>query len=391
MSKNSNGEQIIYLANNNWDEDTLNFKNQPQQISQVATTNFRRAEEVMAIDVTSNVVQALGGYISFEVSSSANNELALYSKEGSLANKRPVLEITVQTDALLISPTPTLTPTLTPTPTPTTTPTPIITTKTKVLCDGKSFSNWGSTSPITIGDNPDDTNPDILKVIRNCNFVNLTGVAVTKAAIDIKRGDNILIENSRFENIRTLIPDDGILAIATPGQGSINNIVIRGNFFKDIGADGIQPGPGGPNIRNMRIENNEFIGSEAVGENAVDIKGVYGPIIVTGNKIHGFRPCESSKTNPPGTQDCSGSTGPGIVVHVGSANSPPQDIYIEGNDIYDNTYGINVSGGNNIVVKNNYIYNNIKAGINRSGGSVTLSGNTYSGNGTNCSGISPCQ
>jgi len=261
----------------------------------------------------------------------------------------------------------------------------------KVLCDGQSFSNWGSIAPITIGDNPDDTNPDIQKIIRNCTFVNPVGVASYQAAVRIKQGNNILIENSRFENIRTLIPDDGVFAISMGGANPIDNVVIRGNFFKDIGADAIQPGPNGPEIRNIKIENNEFVGSEEVGENAVDIKGVYGPIYVTNNKMHGFRPCQSSKTNPPGTQDCTGSNGPAIVIHTGSTGFVPTDIYVTGNDIYDSTIGFNMSNGNHVLFQNNLVYDNLEYGVNYSGGDLTLSGNTYTNNPTNCLGISPCQ
>ena len=291
----------------------------------------------------------------------------------------------------LATPTPTPTPTGTPTPTPTTTPTPTPPPgNVKVLCDGRSFSNWGNKAPIEIGNNADDTNPNILKVIRNCNFVNPTGTGVDKPAILIQAGNNILIENSRFDNIRTLQANNGVHGIGITGSGLASNITIRGSYFNDIGADGIQTAYSGTKVQDIRIENNEFIGSEAVGENAIDIKSG-GPYVISGNRIHGFRPCQSAKTNPPGNQDCSGSTGPAIVIHIGSVNVAPSGIVIDGNNIYDNTYGINVSGGNNILIKNNYIHNNIRAGITSSGGTVTLQNNTYSGNGTNCSGISPCQ
>jgi parallel beta-helix repeat protein len=274
------------------------------------------------------------------------------------------------------------------TPSPTASPT---SGQVKMLCLGRSYSDWGNTAPIKIGGNPDDTDPNIQKVVRNCSFVNPTGTAVYKAAIIIKQGTNILIEGNRFENIRTLIPDDGILAIAMPAQGPISNVTIRNNLFTDIGADGIQPGTSGPDITNIKIENNEFIGSEDVGENGVDVKGVYGPIYITGNKMHGFRPCESSKTKVPGTQDCTGSTGPAITIHQGGTGYYPTDIYIIGNELYDNTKGIDMSGGKNIVVQNNKIHDNLKYGIEYTGGEIELSGNVYFNNPVNCFGISPCQ
>ena len=242
---------------------------------------------------------------------------------------------------------------------------------------------------LLVGNDADDTNPNILKVIRNCNFVNPAGTAVDKPAILIQAGNNILIENSRFDNIRTLQANNGVHGIGITGSGQATNITIRGSYFNDIGADGIQTAYSGTKVQNIRIENNEFIGSEEVGENAVDIKSGTN-YVVSGNKMHGYRPCQSAKTNPPGNQDCSGSTGPAIVVHTGSVNVPPSGIVISGNDIYNNTHGINVSGGSNISIRNNVIHDNIKTGILGISG-LTLSGNTYYGNGTNCSGVSPCQ
>jgi len=388
LANNTNGDQIVNLVTNDWSEGSLNYASQPQVISSFAVTNARKTEEVITLDVTTDVLPNIGNYISFMIRTTANNGPAFYSKEADFAVKRPVLEITELTATSTPTQTPTPTPASTSTPTPT--PTPTITGNVKVLCDGKSFSNWGNKAAIEIGNNADDTNPNIMKVIRNCNFVNPTGTGVDKPAILIQAGNNILIENSRFDNIRTLQANNGVHGIGITGSGLASNITIRGSYFNDIGADGIQTAYSGTKVQDIRIENNEFIGSEAVGENAIDIKSG-GPYVISGNRIHGFRPCQSAKTNPPGNQDCSGSTGPAIVIHIGSVNVAPSGIVIDGNNIYDNTYGINVSGGNNILIKNNYIHNNIKAGITHSGGTVTLQNNTYSGNGTNCSGISPCQ
>ena len=279
---------------------------------------------------------------------------------------------------------PVITPLPSPTPIPTPTPSPISGNQ-KILCDGRTFSGWGSTAIFEIGKNPDDNNPNIVKVIRNCTFKNTSGTITLKPPVRIEKANNVLIENSRFENIRTGAQDD-VVAIAMTGKELAQNIVIRNNVFTQISSDGLQPGPNGPNVRNLTIENNEFIGSEDWGENAIDVKGVYGPILIKNNKIHGFRPCQSSKTKVQGTQDCTGSRGPAITIHVGSTGFAPQNVTIEGNDIYDNTFGITMSGGSGITIRNNSFRNNITRGIEISGGSsITLSGNTYSGNkGGNC-------
>ena len=261
----------------------------------------------------------------------------------------------------------------------------------KVLCEGKNFSDWGRASPIEVGDSQDDRDPNIQKIIKNCTFVNPPGVAVFEPAIVIKQGKNILIEGSRFENIRTLEPGIGIFAIGLPAKGPISDVTLLNNIFKYIGADGLQPGTSGPDIRNLRIENNEFIGSEEVGENGVDVKGVFGPIYIVGNRMHGFRPCESPKTNPPGRQDCTGSFGAAITIHQGSNGLTPTDVFISGNELFDNTKGIHVSDGKNVTVEKNIIHNNLTVGIEYSGGDVNLSENTYYTNPKNCTKTISCQ
>lgn len=268
---------------------------------------------------------------------------------------------------------------------PSPTPSPI-SSSTKILCDGRTFTSWRS--PIfEIGSSPDDNNPNIVKVIRNCIFKPAQGAKSIRPPISIRKGVNVLIEGNRFENIRTLTAGDGIHAIAIPGRELADGITIKNNFFSDIGADGIQIGDSGSSVKNVSIENNEFVGSEAVGENGVDIKSGIGPFTVKSNKIHGFRPCQSPNTNPTGTQDCSGSTGPGMVIHTGNTGSTPGNITLENNEFYDNTYGLNISGGAGITVRNNQFRNNLINALLVSGGTgISLLGNTYSGSGSqNCS------
>ena len=118
----------------------------------------------------------------------------------------------------------------------------------------------------------------------------------------------MLIEGNTFENIRSHQPGVGVHAInvACRVPCAIDNLVIRNNTFRSIGADGIQLGKESRTISNVWIEGNQFEGSEDVGENAIDIKGVNGPIYVKGNSMHGIAPVKSPKSKPPGTQDCSG-------------------------------------------------------------------------------------
>jgi parallel beta-helix repeat protein len=282
----------------------------------------------------------------------------------------------------------------------------------RVLCDGKVYD--GYTTRLFQLDSATDRDPTILKVIRNCVFRNSSQVPTV-----LKDAKNVLIEGNTFANIRTHVAGDGVHAINIPGPsaGSVTSgITIRNNRFQDIGADGIQLGQNTRYIRNVTIQNNEFVGSADVGENAVDVKGVEGPVIITGNKVHGFRPCESPKSNPSGTQDCSGSNGPGLTIHEGGlTKTSAYNVTVENNDVYDNTIGLVVSTGTrNIVVRGNRISNNLTVGLdvhdaysvsvtnntfsynpthiriantpNASGGSCTVSGNTFVGGNTNISG-----
>ncbi|MBI4790809.1 MAG: right-handed parallel beta-helix repeat-containing protein [Chloroflexi bacterium] len=272
-------------------------------------------------------------------------------------------------------PTPTVTPTATP-PNVTFNPNWIV----QVLCDGQVFD--GYTKKLFVLNSARDQDPNIQKVIRNCTFRNSA-----MAAIVLQNAKNVLIEGNTFENIRTRIAGDGVHAINIPCPAgcAIDNITIRNNVFKDIGADGVQIGQDTRNVTNVFIQNNEFSAQEGVGENGVDVKGAEGPIYITGNKMHGFRPCRSPKTTPPGIQDCTGSSGPAITIHDGGIiKTPAFNVIVENNELYDNVYGLSISAGaKNITVRGNRIFNNLQMGIEVDQVySLSISGNTLSGNPT---------
>lgn len=231
----------------------------------------------------------------------------------------------------------------------------------QVLCDGQVYDGY-TTIPFLFK-SISDQDPAIQKVIRNCTFQNSN-----LPAIVIKNARNVLIEDSTFQNIRTNITGVGVHAINIPcDPGCVaDNITIRNNLIQYIGADGVQLGEETNNITNVYIQNNVFVGQDGTGENAVDVKGVVGPIYITGNQVHGFRPCRSPKSNPPGTQDCTGSIGEGIVVHEGGSPLPtsPNNVLLANNYVYDNNYGISISNGaSNITVSENRIDSNLTYGI----------------------------
>jgi len=198
--------------------------------------------------------------------------------------------------------------------------------------------------------------------IRNCEFKN-----GKRAVIVIHFAHDVLIENNYFHHVRPGTPfedENGnkigweMSAIAVRYKG--NNIVIKNNRFEEIGSDGVQLGSQsyrpGSEIGAVTFIGNEFwvnrpytgiLGN--VGENGIDVKKVKGPILISGNAIHGFRP-----TTPE--QDASGSNGAGIIIHNNA-----QNVIVEKNFFYDNAIHLVVSRGTdgvpggtrNIVVRNN--------------------------------------
>ncbi len=247
-----------------------------------------------------------------------------------------------------------------------------------VLCENKVFDGYAK-KPFVLKKGQ-ATDPTIQKVIRNCTFKNSSLPAVV-----IQNAQNVLIENSSFENIRTHKPGVGVFGVSLIcSKGcKIDNITIRNSSFKWIGADGIQMGVKGNNISNVRVENSYFEGNDDVGENGIDIKGVVGPIYVGGNTFKGFRPCDSPKRGGGGTQDCTGSNGPGMVIHTGTSGAP-YNVTVEDNTFTNNIYGLVVSdNAHNIMVRGNRFLNNIKDGqLIDSAYSVTVQDNTFSANPT---------
>lgn len=225
----------------------------------------------------------------------------------------------------------------------------------QVLCDGQTFDGYTSTPFKLDGGSAADAN--VQKVIRNCTFTNSKVPGIT-----LRNANNVLIENNTFSNIRTRQPGVGVHGINAACATQCIDITVRGNKFKQIGADGIQIGDTGRKVVNFIIEQNTFIGTTGTGENAVDIKGADGPIIIRGNLVKGFRPCVSPKKG--GTQDCSGSPGEGIVLHRGRAAGAPGNLTVEDNTFEDNVFGLSVSRTlPNVVVRNNKFMSNLKTGL----------------------------
>jgi hypothetical protein len=190
--------------------------------------------------------------------------------------------------------------------------------------------------------------------IRNCEFRN-----GEESVLAINYGTDIVIEDNHFARVRPGEP-------FTEAQRETNavalryiadRIVIRNNRFEDIGSDGVHVGTQsylpGSDIGAVEITANEFwvnrpyggiLGN--VGENGVDVKTCRGPISITGNTFHGFRP-----TTPE--QDASGAKGDGVIIHDDARN-----VTIAGNLFHNNTAHLSVAKGDGagpreIVIRNN--------------------------------------
>lgn len=213
-----------------------------------------------------------------------------------------------------------------------------------VLCDHRTFD--GYTKPPFRLSGGVYADPNVLKVIRSCTFRH-----ASVAAIRLENARNVLIEGNLFYDIRTGVPGVGVSAVAILGASASDNITLRGNHFWEIGADGVQLAGSGRLVSNVRIEWNTFTGSEAVGENAIDVKGVNGPVLIRANTWSGFRPCQSPRLG--GTQDCTGSSGAGVVVHHDAASGRPRNVSLIANTAINNTAALAVWNSDIVTVSGN--------------------------------------
>lgn len=203
----------------------------------------------------------------------------------------------------------------------------------------------------------------------NCTFKNYR----RGTALRIEGAENVIIRNCKFVSITNNTKGRDAHAIECNKQGK--NVIVENSFFKDLGADGIQLGHSGNDIRNWLIRDNEFVDC---GENGIDVKAVQGNIIVQNNLFKGSSGC------PRGTQiGCTGDEGVGMIIHRGA-----RGVVVNGNTFIDNVHGLKVSEGAksqppvNITVKNNFFNRNSKYGLRiRNAGSTLVFNNTFLNNG----------
>ncbi|MFW6116111.1 MAG: right-handed parallel beta-helix repeat-containing protein [bacterium] len=199
-------------------------------------------------------------------------------------------------------------------------------------------------------------------IIRNCEFAN-----GEESALSINYGRDILIENNHFHHVRPGQPFSKLEREANAVQLRYiaDRIVIKNNRFEDIGSDGVHVGTQsylpGSDIGEVEIIGNVFwvnrpylgiLGN--IGENGIDVKKCRGPVVISENEIHGFRP-----TVPE--QDASGAKGDGLIIHGEAYN-----VLVDRNLFYDNTAHLNVAKGDgagprNIIIRNNILRESVSS------------------------------
>jgi hypothetical protein len=201
-------------------------------------------------------------------------------------------------------------------------------------------------------------------IFRNCEF----GWG-KETPISINHAEGIRIEDCYFHHLRPGIPFTELEreANGVTLRYITDDIAIEGNRFEDIGSDGIHVGTqsylAGARISTVTISGNDFGVSRPyqgilgnVGENGIDVKKCDGPITISGNWFHGFRP-----TTPE--QDASGAHGDGLIIHGEARN-----VVVDGNYFVDNTTHINIAKGDgtgpqDIVVRNNIMRDSVTVNV----------------------------
>lgn len=108
-------QSLVRVANNNWTESSINYRNAPNTISVFSSHTNAKRNTFIYFDITNWVRENQGKFASMAVLNSSNNEAVLGSREQERASEMPTIVVYSEPDS---TPTPTLrlTPTSTPTP-----------------------------------------------------------------------------------------------------------------------------------------------------------------------------------------------------------------------------------------------------------------------------------
>jgi hypothetical protein len=180
-----------------------------------------------------------------------------------------------------------------------------------------------------------------------------------RQGINVQEGSDHTIENSMiYENINTDSSNNEVHSIIILHA---KNTIVRGNTLYGAVGDSVQlykPKSESPlNRGTTLIENNKMANTrQYCAENAIDIKGELGTVIVRGNIMSGYRfadPDNKSGKNPGGCDYApTGSTiGNAIVAHEGASGL----LRIEQNEFYDMESAL-TAGGMQTIFQNNILH-----------------------------------
>lgn len=265
-------------------------------------------------------------------------------------------------------------------------------------CQNIGFQNLDNTNGVTL-ENVVISNPDGRCIsIRNASNLTLRNVTIencgTNAAVwdgydtgmvDIDNSNSITIENSIIQNISAGhfggARNNAVQIMNSP------NITIRNNIFRDIHSNIANKGGDngnrsislqGNNSHNVRIDHNSFLNA---GRNALQIKQArnMSGLSFTNNIVEGRGAWNSDYEDMVNMYSSSGRSGDPIVIRgnymrnggpsnsgtaiiVGDGNAgagASQFILVERNVMVNPGHvGINLAGGDNIIVRDNIIYGN---------------------------------
>jgi hypothetical protein len=214
-------------------------------------------------------------------------------------------------------------------------------------------TRWG----VEIGEGGSATNQSRDVTTHHITILNSAFMNGDHEGIAILNGDDIMVDNCRFYNLRSGVADKDLNALNIYYKA--HRVTLQNSQFQNIGSDGIHIGTfyyeEGADIRDIKILNNEFSVDRPyngpfgnVGENGIDIKSSPGPILISGNTFHGFRATLEG-------QDNSGADGEALVLHWASPGEPgASNVIIERNLFFDNTQHLVVTHNtHDITIRNN--------------------------------------
>jgi hypothetical protein len=198
-------------------------------------------------------------------------------------------------------------------------------------------------------------------MIRGGQGVTLRNMLIhhVRQGVSVDTGTNHVIENSTiYENVNAGGSKHEAHSIIVE---TAKNTVIRGNTLYGFVGDGVQlykPSDIAPVDRGTtRIENNHIYNTRGYcAENAIDIKGELGTVIIRGNKMNGYRVADKNNKTGKNSGGCKyfptgNPVGQAIIAHTQASGN----LTVEQNEFYDMESAL-TQGDMRTVFRNNIVH-----------------------------------